>query len=126
MEWSNPGWGHLLEVSIAAAGLTADAGWFETLKHKLTADLWVWFGLGAQSVFFARWLVQWIASERKGESTIPVLFWWFSLLGGVGLFIYAWRNVDLPIMLAQAAGILMYSRNLYLIYKPKKDHLPNN
>lgn len=104
---------------ITFAEISADAGWFETLRHKLTADLWVWFGLGAQSIFFARWLVQWIASEKKGESTIPVAFWWCSILGGVGLFIYAWRNVDLPIMLAQAAGILMYSRNLYLIYKPK-------
>ncbi|OUU21984.1 MAG: hypothetical protein CBC13_08245 [Planctomycetia bacterium TMED53] len=121
MEWFN-----LTQIALATTELTADAGWFETLKYKLTADLWVWFGLGAQSIFFARWLVQWIASERKGESTIPVAFWWCSILGGVGLFIYAWRNVDLPIMLAQAAGILMYSRNLYLIYKPKTHHQPNN
>ena len=91
---------------------------------RQTADLWVWFGLGAQSIFFARWLVQWIASERKGESTIPVAFWWCSIVGGVGLFVYAWRNVDLPIMLAQAAGILMYSRNLYLIYRPKAAQPP--
>ena len=112
-------WNPFPVLTFAISEISADAGWFETLQHKLTADLWVWFGLGAQSIFFARWLVQWIASEKKGESTIPVAFWWCSIVGGVGLFVYAWRNVDLPIMLAQAAGILMYSRNLYLIYRPK-------
>ena len=106
----------LLTLAMVSTG---EPTYFEQLKAKLTGDVWVWFGLGAQSIFFARWLVQWIASEKQGQSTIPVLFWWFSIAGGIGLFIYAWHNVDLPIMLAQAAGILMYSRNLYLIYKPK-------
>ena len=118
-------WTAVSALLLATAEISAEAGWFETLQHKLTTDLWVWFGLGAQSIFFARWLVQWIASEKMGESTIPVAFWWCSIVGGVGLFIYAWRNVDLPIMLAQAAGILMYSRNLYLIYRPKAVQPPS-
>ena len=106
----------LLTLAMVSTG---EPTYFEQLEAKLTGDVWVWVGLGAQSIFFARWLVQWIASEKQGQSTIPVLFWWFSIAGGIGLFIYAWHNVDLPIMLAQAAGILMYSRNLYLLYKPK-------
>ena len=110
-------WNPFPVLTFAFTEISADAGWFEILQHKLTADLWVWFGLGAQSIFFARWLVQWIASEKKGESTIPVAFWWCSIVGGVGLFVYAWRNVDLPIMLAQAAGILMYSRNGEVHYR---------
>ena len=52
-------WNPFPVLTFAIAEISAEAGWFETLQHKLTADLWVWFGLGAQSVFFARWLVQW-------------------------------------------------------------------
>jgi lipid-A-disaccharide synthase-like uncharacterized protein len=75
------------------------------------------FGLLAQLMFTMRFLIQWIVSERARKSMVPVAFWYFSLLGGIMLFIYAvWRQ-DPVIMLGQATGIIIYARNLILIYR---------
>ena len=80
-------------------------------------DLWVVMGLIAQGMFFMRFFVQWIISERRGKSTVPPAFWIFSVLGGTMLLIYAIHRRDLVIMLGQAGGLLIYARNLMLIYK---------
>lgn len=75
------------------------------------------FGLVGQLLFFSRFFVQWIASEKKGKSHIPVVFWYLSLGGGAMLLTYAlWRR-DAIIALGQAVGILVYVRNLMLIAK---------
>tara|TARA_B100001057_G_scaffold500414_1_gene615341 strand:+ start:761 stop:1072 length:312 start_codon:yes stop_codon:yes gene_type:complete len=79
--------------------------------------LWVSFGTIGQMVFFSRWLIQWISSEKYKTSHIPVSFWWCSLLGGIITLIYAHHIQSFPFMLAQAIGIIVYSRNLLLIYK---------
>ena len=74
-------------------------------------------GIVGQLLFFSRFLVQWIASERKGESTVPVVFWHLSLVGGSLTLIYAiWRK-DPIFTVAQATGLLVYTRNLMLIRK---------
>ena len=82
-------------------------------------DPWVFFGFAAQGCFMMRFVWQWLASERRGESHIPVIFWYFSLGGGTMLFIYAVHIIDPVIMLGQALGILIYLRNLRLIYRSK-------
>lgn len=86
------------------------------LDRLLNVDAWVIFGLLGQAFFTARFVVQWIASERRGESTVPVAFWYLSLAGGSILLAYAllYRH-DLVFTLGQAAGLLVYSRNLMLI-----------
>ena len=61
-----------------------------------------------------------MVSEKKRESVIPLPFWYFSLLGGITLFIYAFSKKDLVIMVGQGTGILIYTRNLYLIYRKRK------
>jgi lipid-A-disaccharide synthase-like uncharacterized protein len=72
-------------------------------------------GLLGQILFFSRFLVQWVASEKKGRSTIPLSFWYFSIGGGSLLLIYAiWRR-DPVITIGQAVGLLVYIRNLTLI-----------
>lgn len=77
---------------------------------------WVMVGLGGQLLFTARFLVQWIASERKQRSVIPVAFWYFSLAGGLVLFSYAvWRR-DPVFIMGQSMGLLIYVRNLWLIH----------
>lgn len=78
------------------------------------------FGLVAQSIFFMRFFVQWIVSERQGRSTIPVSFWWLSLVGGTMTFFYALKKEDLVFMFSQAAATLIYLRNLMLIYRPRR------
>ncbi len=80
---------------------------------------WVAVGLIGQAAFFGRMFVQWVVSERSRVSTVPVIFWWFSLIGGSLLFIYfVWRR-DVVGVLGQSTGIVIYARNLKLIKKEK-------
>jgi len=78
-------------------------------------DPWVLFGFGAQALFMARFVIQWIVSERRKRSVIPVAFWWLSLAGGVSLFTYAVQRMDPVFMFGQALGCTIYVRNLVLI-----------
>lgn len=81
--------------------------------------LWLGIGFSAQALFSARFLVQWIASERVGRSVVPISFWFLSLFGGALLLAYAvWRR-DPVFILGQGTGLIIYGRNLYLIYKEK-------
>ena len=84
--------------------------------------LWVIIGLLGQLIFFGRWIVQWIASEKNSKSVIPVPFWWFSLCGGFITFLYAFHISSFPFMLAQFTAMIIYIRNLYLVYKRKKNY----
>lgn len=77
-------------------------------------------GLVAQAMFSARFLVQWVVSEKKRESVIPLAFWYLSLAGGIMLFCYAVMRKDPVIMLGQGTGIFIYTRNLYLIYRKRR------
>ncbi len=78
-------------------------------------------GFTGQGVFASRFIVQWIYSEQKGESVVPVIFWYLSIVGGLGLLTYAIFRKDPVIIVGQLFGILIYSRNLYLIhFKVKK------
>jgi lipid-A-disaccharide synthase-like uncharacterized protein len=72
-------------------------------------------GFSAQIIFASRFLVQWIHSERKGKSLIPISFWYLSIIGSAGLLIYAISRHDPVIILGQSFGIIIYLRNLYLI-----------
>jgi len=77
----------------------------------------IWLGIGflGQGLFSARFLVQWIASERRRRSVIPVHFWYLSLGGGVILLTYAIYRLDPVFIAGQAAGLLVYARNLYFV-----------
>ncbi len=81
---------------------------------------WVVIGLGGQLMFTARFLVQWIASERAGRSVVPIAFWYFSISGGVILLAYAIYRADPVFILGQSLGVFIYSRNLWLIHAEKK------
>ena len=80
-------------------------------------DLWAAFGVLAQFVFGARFLVQWIASEKAEKSVIPVGFWFLSISGGLMTLVYGFARRDLVIILGQAFSIFIYIRNLMLIAK---------
>lgn len=80
---------------------------------------WVLVGLLAQTLFFLRFFTQWIVSEKQKRSVIPVSFWYLSLFGGLGLLIYAIHIRDMVFIIGQAGGLLIYTRNLALIYKQK-------
>ena len=78
---------------------------------------WVALGMVGQAIFFSRFLVQWVASERAGKSYIPRIFWWLSLAGSMLLLGYAIHRKDPVFVLGQAFGWVVYARNLVLIQR---------
>ena len=93
----------------------------ETLKHfmDVLASPMGMLGMLGQVMFFSRFLVQWIASEKKGKSTVPVSFWYLSIGGGFLLLLYALWRKDPVITLGQLVGLFVYVRNLILIHRHK-------
>lgn len=81
--------------------------------------LWLGLGFFAQGLFAARFIVQWISSERAGKSVVPVSFWYISLAGSLLLLIYAVRQQDPVFILGQSTGSFIYVRNLYLIKRTR-------
>ena len=86
-------------------------------------QFWLSVGFVGQAFFSMRFLIQWIASEKRKESVIPISFWFFSIGGGLTLFTYALHRRDPVFILGEGAGIFIYSRNLYLIWR-KQRRLP--
>jgi lipid-A-disaccharide synthase-like uncharacterized protein len=97
---------------------------FSARYPKFQLDFWLAFGFIGQMMFTMRFIVQWIASEKKRESVIPVSFWYLSLAGGLMILFYAIHRMDPVFILAYLPGNFIYLRNLYFIYKKKKV-LPN-
>jgi lipid-A-disaccharide synthase-like uncharacterized protein len=85
--------------------------------------VWLTIGFLGQGLFFMRWLMQWFKSEREGESTIPISFWYLSLVGGLITLTYAIYRRDPVFIAGQSIGSLVYIRNLMLLYR-NKSHLP--
>ncbi|SHH15917.1 lipid-A-disaccharide synthase N-terminal domain-containing protein [Bradyrhizobium erythrophlei] len=80
-------------------------------------DFWLGFGLVAQLFFTARFLVQWISSERAGRSVVPMAFWIFSMGGGLMTLVYGIVKREPVIILGQALATIIYVRNIMLIVK---------
>ncbi len=81
---------------------------------------WLVVGFAGQAIFSMRFLVQWIQSERRGRSVIPVAFWYLSLLGGVTLLAYAVHKLDPVFIAGQLGGLAVYARNLHLIGRERQ------
>ena len=86
-----------------------------------TEIIFLSIGFIGQGLFASRFIVQWIYSEKKGESVIPIGFWYLSIFGGLSLLTYAIFRKDPVIISGQLFGVLIYARNLYLIYKKKQN-----
>ncbi len=82
-----------------------------------TETIWLIIGFVGQTLFFGRFFIQWLASEKAKKSVIPNAFWYFSIGGGLTLFIYALYRQDPVFILGQSTGLLIYARNLYFIRK---------
>jgi lipid-A-disaccharide synthase-like uncharacterized protein len=80
-------------------------------------DFWLAFGLIAQLSFGARFLVQWIASERAGKSVVPLAFWFFSIGGGSMTLLYGLVKREPVIIVGQLVSNIIYVRNVMLIRK---------
>ena len=104
-----------MEVIADITGNLAD-WWTGTTPAE---RLWLGLGVCAQLMFTMRFLVQWIYSERMKKSLIPVPFWYFSIGGGITLLSYAIYREDPVFIVGQAAGLLVYGRNLYFIFRER-------
>jgi lipid-A-disaccharide synthase-like uncharacterized protein len=76
---------------------------------------WLVIGFGGQALFMARFLVQWLVSERERRSVIPISFWYFSIGGALVLLVYALHRRDPVFIAGQSLGVVIYVRNLHLI-----------
>lgn len=81
------------------------------------AEVWLILGLIGQAIFAGRFVVQWIHSERERRSSIPMAFWYLSIVGAVVLLAYASYVRDPVFIVGQAGGILIYLRNLQLRWR---------
>ena len=83
-------------------------------------NAWVILGFIGQSMFGSRFFVQWIISEKRGESVIPEIFWYLSMGGSAILLTYAIYRRDPVFIMGQCSGLFVYIRNVMLIYKKKR------
>ena len=93
------------------------------MGFKLTTiNGWLILGFLAQLTFSLRFLIQWLASEKKKHSHIPVSFWYLSIVGSAGLLVYACHIKDPVFIMGQSVGFFIYIRNIMLIRQnPKKE-----
>jgi lipid-A-disaccharide synthase-like uncharacterized protein len=103
----------LIDLSHALGGYLYDV-------FVVKLDWWIALGFLAQALFTARFLVQWIASERAGKSVIPIAFWFFSIGGGALLLVYALYRRDPVFIAGQAFGVFVYARNLYFELRDRR------
>jgi len=82
-------------------------------------SFWLLVGLAGQILFFGRFAVQWIQSERAGKSVVPIAFWYLSLGGGGLLLAYSIHLGDPVFILGQSAGAVVYIRNLVLLRRSR-------
>lgn len=83
----------------------------------------IWLGIGflGQALFSARFLVQWLKSEKEKKSVFPVAFWYFSIAGGITLLAYAIYRMDPVFIVGQLSGLLIYCRNLYFVIYERRN-----
>lgn len=105
---------------VAQTAVTPGAAQADAQKAGLPMG-WIAFGFLGQALFTGRMLAQWISTERKRKSVVPVVFWWLSLFGGIILAIYFLRRGDPVGSVGQLAGLVVYARNLALILRPPTD-----
>jgi lipid-A-disaccharide synthase-like uncharacterized protein len=84
--------------------------------------MWIAVGFVGQALFASRFFVQLLKSEMEGRSVIPVAFWYFSIGGGLITLVYSFHlgKVGLPFLMAQAGGLVVYARNLWLVHREKQ------
>ncbi len=89
----------------------------------LKFDFWLAFGIVAQLLFTARFVIQWLASEKAGKSVMPLAFWFFSMAGGLMTLVYGFVRREPVIIIGQSFGLVVYIRNLMLIFGERQRRL---
>lgn len=88
---------------------------------ELHVDTWTIVGLIGQILFFMRFIVQWMATERAKRTVIPTSFWYFSILGALVLLAYSFVRHDPVFIAGYLLALLIYLRNLKFALRPISD-----
>jgi lipid-A-disaccharide synthase-like uncharacterized protein len=92
---------------------------------SLTADhIWIAVAFIGPILFSMRFVVQWIVSEKRKTSVVPVSFWYYSIAGGIILLVYAIHKQDPVFIAGQGLGVVIYLRNLYFIHRKPRGETP--
>jgi lipid-A-disaccharide synthase-like uncharacterized protein len=83
-------------------------------------QVWLIVGFTGQLFFTARFLVQWLTSERARRSIVPKAFWYFSIGGGITILCYAIHREDPVFIVGQASGLIIYLRNIYFLSRERE------
>ena len=86
-------------------------------KNEAIPNWLLWLGIISQVVFTLRFVYQWLYSERKKTSTLPLGFWLLSLTGSILILIYAINRKDPVLFIGHLLGSIIYIRNLILLRK---------
>ncbi len=90
------------------------------LNARLEAEkipaMWLVVGFFGQFIFGMRFIVQWIATELKKKSVVPVAFWYLSLTGTIVLLSYSIYKRDPVFIAGFSLNMIIYLRNLYFIH----------
>jgi lipid-A-disaccharide synthase-like uncharacterized protein len=97
------------------------ATWWQTTSAF--DKTWLAIGLTGQLMFSARWILQWLASEKVRKSVVPTTFWYFSLVGGLMVLSYGIHKAD-PVIILGQFGIFIYARNIYLLLRGDQPDTP--
>ncbi len=84
-------------------------------------DAWTLFGFSAQFVFFLRFVIQWLASEREKKSVVPIGFWYLSIVGSIMILVYAIKREDPVFIAGQFLALFIYVRNIILRRQAKEE-----
>jgi lipid-A-disaccharide synthase-like uncharacterized protein len=104
--------------SLAATTMPVDSNGFMPFQDNYL--LWKTIGFAGLGVFQARWVVQWLYSEKHQESRVPVAFWWLSLVGALLELAYFLRQQDSVGIAGYCVSAVPYTRNLMLIYRKRR------
>ncbi len=92
----------------------------EFWQRFVTDPYWVSFGFLGTAFFGSRFLIQWIASERAGESVFPMAFWWLSVGGSLILMAYALHRQDPVFVVSYLPNCVVYFRNIVLVRRKQR------
>lgn len=87
----------------------------------ILSDPWIIFGFIAQFIFFLRFVVQWVVSEKFERSVIPLTFWYLSIVGSFMILIYSIKREDVVFIVSCLLSIIIYTRNILLIQRRKSN-----
>jgi len=88
----------------------------ELLFKNEAIPMWLLIlGILSQIIFTLRFVYQWIHSEKNKKSSLPMGFWVLSLIGAAMILLYAIIRRDPVLFIGHLFGLIIYSRNAYLI-----------